>query len=324
MDGFEVLPKTEKATDTDISDKIKIEPSEVQEYTIEFIYETTTADQSEDMGATLGGTLYIGEWVEKGILAKALFTTKYTEEELSKKREDFSKIVSEGSVYYEDKNWTEDVTKDNVGEKVYYFAGNAQDNWVQFGQDSTGKNLYWRIIRSNEDGGLRLLYAGTSPDTTEAYISAMAYNTSYDNTTYVGYMYSVGSTTLSAIRGNSTNSSIKAELDTWYATNLQSYDKYISKTAIYCNDRSNDNWSSSSTMYYGAAQRLTIQASSNKGASQSSQYHPSFKCGNTYEGKLHTDSESDTERKKDMFSYSTLSGGNGLLSKSVGGYKENQ
>ncbi len=311
MDKFEVLPKTEKATDTDISDKIKIEPSEVQEYTIEFIYETTTEDQSEDMGATLGGTLFIGEWKEKGILAKDLFTTKYTEEELGKKRDDFSTIVNEGSVYYEDGKWTEDVTKDSVGEKVYYYAGNAQDNWVQFGQDSSGKNLYWRIIRSNEDGGLRLLYAGTSPDTTEAYINTMAYNPTYDNAAYVGYMYGTGSS-LAAIRGNGTNSPIKAELDTWYATNLQSFDKYISKTAIYCNDRSTqEGWKSSGDIYYNDYTKFNTNQSDN------TKNHPSFKCGVDGSGNFNSDSP-DAERKKDMFSVSGASGGNGVLTKPIG------
>ena len=39
---------------------------------------------------------------------------------------------------------------------VYYFAGNATDNWVKFG------GFYWRIIRTNADGSVRLLYHGTS------------------------------------------------------------------------------------------------------------------------------------------------------------------
>ena len=42
------------------------------------------------------------------------------------------------------------------GTTVYYFAGNATDNWVKFG------GYYWRIIRTNSDGGVRLLYHGTS------------------------------------------------------------------------------------------------------------------------------------------------------------------
>ena len=71
----------------------------------------------------------------------------------------------------------------NNNKNVYYFAGNVADNWVEF----AGK--MWRIIRTNEDGGVRLLYHGTSTTATDAYISTSAYNETYNNTMYVGYMY---------------------------------------------------------------------------------------------------------------------------------------
>ncbi len=38
----------------------------------------------------------------------------------------------------------------------YYFAGNPTDNWVQFA------GFYWRIVRVNGDGSVRLIYNGTS------------------------------------------------------------------------------------------------------------------------------------------------------------------
>ena len=46
----------------------------------------------------------------------------------------------------------------------------------RFGKDSSNNDLYWRIIRTNHDGSIRLLYAGTSPDTTEDYIGESAFN----------------------------------------------------------------------------------------------------------------------------------------------------
>ena len=45
--------------------------------------------------------------------------------------------------------------KITVKERTYYFAGNPADNWVQFG------GFYWRIIRINEDGSIRMIYQGT-------------------------------------------------------------------------------------------------------------------------------------------------------------------
>ena len=54
---------------------------------------------------------------------------------------------------------------------------------------------------------------------------------------YVGYMYGT-SNAVSVDRSNTNNSTIKGIIDTWYQNNLNSnYGKYISTTAVYCNDR---------------------------------------------------------------------------------------
>ena len=117
---------------------------------------------------------------------------------------------------------------------VYYFAGNVTTNWVKFG------GFYWRIIRTNSDGSVRLLYHGTSTTTTKAYIGTSKFNNNYSNIAYVSYMYgSLGSITNA--RTNQTNSStIKTTIDNWYKSNLDAkgYTKYLSTTAVYCNDRS--------------------------------------------------------------------------------------
>ena len=132
---------------------------------------------------------------------------------------------------------------------VYYFAGNATDNWVQFG------GYYWRIIRTNSDGGVRLLYHGTSTTAENAYIGESAFNNSYNNIAYVSYMY--GSTgSIANARTNQTNSStIKTAIDNWYKDNLNTnYGKYLSTTAVYCNDRTYT--VSGSNTFFGARTRL--------------------------------------------------------------------
>ena len=137
-------------------------------------------------------------------------------------------------------------TSTEDSKKVYYFAGNATDNWVQFG------GYYWRIIRTNSDGGVRLLYHGTSTTAENAYIGESAFNNSYNNIAYVSYMY--GSTgSIANARTNQTNSStIKTAIDNWYKDNLNTnYGKYLSTTAVYCNDRS-----TSDNKYFGARTRL--------------------------------------------------------------------
>ena len=150
-----------------------------------------------------------------------------------KTRTDFSSVFTEtntGALYKSTESIAGSTPKD-----VYYFAGNAKNNWVKFG------GFYWRIIRTNHDGSVRLLYAGTSPDTTEGYIGSSAFNTEYNSPKYVGYMYGEDDSTLEGIRANTKDSTIKTYIDNWYSNNLSAYTKYLSKDAVYCNDRELDN-----------------------------------------------------------------------------------
>ena len=139
------------------------------------------------------------------------------------------------------------------GTTVYYFAGNATDNWVQFG------GYYWRIIRTNSDGSVRLLYHGTSTTVEDAYIGTIKFNSTYNDPMYVGYMYGTSGSQVNN-RTNTNSSTIKGVIDTWYKDNLNTnYGKYISTTAVYCNDRSNPagGYNTGKTSFnYGARTRL--------------------------------------------------------------------
>ena len=116
---------------------------------------------------------------------------------------------------------------------VYYYAGNTTNNWVKFG------GFYWRIIRTNHDGSIRLLYVGTSHDTTTGNIGENSFNTNNNSPKYVGYKYGED-TSLNTIRNNTTDSTIKTYIDRWYQNNLTNYTKYLSTSAVYCNDRSEE------------------------------------------------------------------------------------
>ena len=138
--------------------------------------------------------------------------------------------------------------EDDLGTS-YYFRGAVDNNYVKFA------NFYWRIIRINGDGTIRMIYAGTSAHTngeseTNSYISKTAYNSSYNDNTYVGYMTgSTGATTYASAHSNTNNSTIKGVIDTWYKTNIEDkgYSSYVAD-AIYCNDRSIANDSATNTM----------------------------------------------------------------------------
>ena len=135
-------------------------------------------------------------------------------------------------------------TEDDFGDS-YYFRGDVENNYVYFA------GFYWRIIRINGDGSIRMIYDGTSAhdngeSSTDRKIGESAYNEKYVDNVYVGYMYgTVGSSTYEATHANTNNSTIKTALDTWYTNNIKNTtnEQYIAD-AIYCNDRSIDTTSS--------------------------------------------------------------------------------
>ncbi len=138
-------------------------------------------------------------------------------------------------------------------------ASSYNTNCTEYKYANTGDDIYWRIIRTNSDGSIRLLYHGTSTTTTEASIGESVFNTENSNPMYVGYMYGT-SGSLANNRTNTNNSIIKGVIDTWYKDNLNTnYGKYISTTAIYCNDRSNPAGgynTGKSEFLYGTSTRL--------------------------------------------------------------------
>lgn len=222
MSDFEELPKSTENRDLVLAYNISIDKDTTQNYTVEIKYINSEEDQSADMGKTLGGTLYITENTNKivtynnGSIGSKLLsdnTTKLT-------RASFDSVYTKTNT-----NTLFTSTEDNT--LVYYFAGDAKNNWVKFG------GYYWRIIRTNADGSIRLLYHGTSTTAEDAYIGTSSFNNTTDKSYYVGYMYSSG-----VQRGNATDSTIKTVVDKWYSENLKVYEDYISDTAVYCNNRS--------------------------------------------------------------------------------------
>lgn len=57
-------------------------------------------------------------------------------------------------------------TEDELGPS-YFYRGAVKNNFVQFAQDNLGNPLYWRIIRINGDGSIRLVYMGKSVNAAE-------------------------------------------------------------------------------------------------------------------------------------------------------------
>ena len=242
MDNYLNIVKTENSKDVVLAYDVVIPKGSKQTYQVEFKYISIDEDQSSDMGKRLGGTLAIEESTGKPKIYDKLLSDNPT----IKTRTDFSTTLTETNV-----NTLYKTTEDNTD--VYYFAGDAKNNWVKFG------GYYWRIIRTNSDGSIRLLYAGTSSDTTQGYISRTnTYNEVHSDAIDVGYMYGT-SGSLESNRTNENSSSMKELIDNWYKNNLIDYTKYLSSTAVYCNDRevTNDTYvSSGSDFNFDAYKRI--------------------------------------------------------------------
>ena len=197
----------------------------------------------------------------------------------SKTAPDFSKVTtaSDKGMYAAEDDYTA-----TTGMKSYYFRGAVDNNWVKFGKEGT-KDIYWRIIRINGDGSIRMIYSGTTkPDSSTAtvmtgtgtQINATKYQfySSKNNPSYVGYMFTEGQQ-----HGNGTPSTIKTAIDNWYKTTTLETDattkELVSQDQIFCNDRSattsvsgtpgeiSGSMSTSTTYYYGAYVRLITNKS---------------------------------------------------------------
>ena len=154
----------------------------------------------------------------------------------------------------------------------YYYRGNVTNNNVQFGEytsdyyvyqgnynsyyqsevsckedsnstctpvklASAGDKMYWKIVRVNGDGSLRLIYNGTSvnpinSDLSHSYaVGQTPYNLESNDPKYTGYTYDRDT--------NETDSFIKREVDTWYENALGNtiYDSKV-VGGRFCNDTS--------------------------------------------------------------------------------------
>ena len=116
-----------------------------------------------------------------------------------------------------------------------YNSSCSESNRVKLA--SAGDKMYWKIVRVNGDGSLRLIYNGTNPNSISSNPSSLGetyavgyipYNLEYNDPKYAGYTYD-----------NGVDSFIKKEVDTWYKNTLGS-SSYDSKVlgGRFCSDSS--------------------------------------------------------------------------------------
>ena len=186
--------------------------------------------------------------------------------------------------------YTTTSTEENV--PVYYYRGDADkvNNNIIF------NNMCWKIIRTTETGGIKIIYNGISPDgkcenqtgeTTQ--IGTSAFNENYNDNAYVGYMYgTAGSSTYEATHANTNESTIKKYIDNWYSQNFDERTTSKLEDTVFCDDRStkvydantigNPSMSSYGDLGYG--KNATFYVSAHQAAFYSSKPSPSLVCSN--------------------------------------------
>ena len=189
--------------------------------------------------------------------------------------------------------------KDAYGDS-YYYRGNVTNNYVKFA------DKYWRIVRINGDGTVRVIYDGTSAhangeSSEDRQIGTSAFNSSYNDNAYVGYMYAkVGASTYTDAHANTNDSTIKAYIDNWYKTNIvgTTNEQYLVDN-VFCNDRS------------------FAQNNSGTGTGESVTYYRWYNGpweSNGYNTKMML----TCSQKNDAFTVSDTTNGNGVLTYPVG------
>ncbi len=214
--------------------------------------------------------------------------------------------------------------EDDFG-KSYYYRGTVDNNWVVFGKDTTSnENIWWRIIRINGNGTIRLIYASTTnsiPGTQgektmikpkqyagrSEYPRAVKFNEKYNDNKYVGYMYNSSPETSTSLEEahkvtkDSTNSTILEQIKLWYEedTNLKDLSKKIDVDTGFCSDTTISTTNHGS-YYPGTGQGFGTQYTAYAGADRvwqsnstswnSTEQTPTLKCG-----------KDDASRKRDLY-----------------------
>ena len=170
----------------------------------------------------------------------------------------------------------------------YYYRGSVENNYVKFA------GFYWRIIRINGNGSIRMIYDGTSAhdngeSSTDREYGTSQFNPNSNNNMYVGYMYTSGNA-----HGLGTNSTNKTANDNFYTSKLANYSSYIDTSSGFCGDRS--------TLNNQSGVGTGTVSTYNKGYLRVSTSSPSLKC----------------ENPSDYYTVSSASSGNKALTYPIG------
>ena len=207
--------------------------------------------------------------------------------------------------------YTTTATEGNV--PVYYYRGKV-DNNIIFG------DYCWKIIRTTETGGIKLIYNGTPTDgkcdnmSYNSISGLSAWNTTYDDAAYVGYMFGINntgnSTSKEEAQTNTYDSTIKAYLEDWFKSNMLAYENYL-ENIIYCNDRrtvegGNNNTLKSNYGTLGYGKNATGYAAIERVSSDTLIPKPEMTCANANDSFSFVDSKNGNKKLKYSIGLITL------------------
>ena len=178
-----------------------------------------------------------------------------------------------------------------------------ENNYVSFA------GYYWRIIRINGNGSIRMIYDGTvahanGEESADRQIGTSQFNSLNNDNMYVGYMYSNEDA-----HGLGTSSNIKQANDNFYFGNLSNYTTSIDTNSGFCGDRSALNLSSG----VGTGTMITYT----KGYLRVSTSTPNLNCENTSD--YYTVSSSNKGNKALTYPIGLITADEVMLSGSSGG-----
>ncbi len=295
------VPQSSTAITKALSKKIELPVGAKYYYRLTITLENLpTVDQTPDLKATFSSTFNITEPSESPT-DKIIANVKEGNPNFA-----VAATTDEGIYALEDDYGTS-----------YYYRGASQTNYIKYGKNKSGQDMYWRIIRINGDGSLRIIYDGTQAyangTTNDARYAKVgqAWNSNRDDAKYVGYMFGgangTASTSKAGAQANETNSEAKTAVDTWYKENIvdTGYGNNV-VDAIFCNDRSTSGqtttgWTEDTGLGYGN-NYTAFGATARVGVWKTDNIIPKFTC----------------EVKNDAFTINESEKGNGDLMYPVG------
>ena len=330
----------EAAYNRDLKSNIEIESGIRHEYTLKITFMDTNQNQNDNQGKSFSGVLRVegdeAGWENNCTNNNSLRCKILSDNTLTSDNDiDFTKISSPTNgqgLYRDDKYgdsenyyfrggsfcaYTDYLSENDTGAKCTAAGGTWTDykcnldlskttceskgfTWYELKNNVKFGDYYWKIIRIDDNGDVRLLYNGNSTTArgTDAQIGTAPFSGKNGDNTYVGYMHaSTLDDTISKKQAasNEINSDIKTYNENWYTntSNLSTLASMISSNVGYCNDRmttqTKDGGIGSKETLYDTAYRVSEQ--------------PSYKC---------------TNESNDLFTLSSNIYGNKKLSAPVG------